>query len=167
VTGGVRRVRRYRELMTAVSFDTRSFQVVDGPLGARDVVLGTLVTNADARALADALSWRRNRDFVATPMEDAGAIQSLRAMVELLDQVEMLTSGDHAGPMTLTCPQVVLLAETAAAYVHERGDEDFLALPERDRIARLRSLMTPLFDLVAGFNSAMEQLRAQTRAPRP
>ena len=150
--------------MVGVSFATRSFQVVDGPMGARDVVLGTLVTTSDARALADALAWRRSRDHLAAPAEDAAAVLALRSIVELVDHLETLTTGDHAGPMTLTQTQVVPLAETAATYVAERGAEEFTPLPERERLSRLRALTSPLFDLGAGFNAAQEQLRAQTRS---
>lgn len=155
---------RYLGYMTGVSFAARSFQVVDGPMGARDLVLGTLVTAADARALADALAWRRNRDHLAAPAEDADAVLALRAIVELVDQLETLTSGDHAGPMTLTKPQVVLLAETSATYVAERGSEEFTPAPEAERLGRLRSLTGPLFDLVGGFAGAEAELRE--RAPR-
>ena len=150
--------------MVGVSFATRSFQVVDGPMGAHDVVLGTLVTVGDARVLADALSWRRTRDHLARPAESADEVLALRALVELVDHLETLTTGDHAGPMTLTQPQVLLLTESVAAYVVERGSEEFTPAPERERLARLRALSEPLFDLVAGFNAASEQLRAQSRS---
>lgn len=149
--------------MVGVSFAERSFQVVDGPMGSRDLVLGTLVTTADARALADALAWRRTRDHLAAPAEDADAVLALRAIIELVDQLETLTTGDHAGPMTLSQPQVVLLAETVATYVAERGSEEFTPAPERERLTRLRTLTDPLFDLVAAYAGAREELAAQSR----
>lgn len=153
--------------MAAVSFATRSFQVVDGPLGTRDIVLGTLVTTADARALADALAWRRSRDFLAVPAQDAESVLRLRSLVDLLDQVEALTRGDHTGPLTLTHQQVIMLAETAATYVGDRGGEEFTPPPERERLARLRGLTQPLFDLSRDFNGAWAELRAQSEAGEP
>ncbi|HYF26444.1 MAG TPA: hypothetical protein VD931_11950 [Baekduia sp.] len=146
--------------MSAVSFTERSFQVVDGPMGAADLVLGTLVTATDARALGDALAWRRNRDFLAPRTEEAGAVLELRALVELIDHIDPVARGEQPGPLTLTQPQVVLLAETAAGYVHERGDEDFSPAPERDRLARLGALTQPLLDLCSVFHDAQAELRA-------
>jgi hypothetical protein len=146
--------------MEGVSFSTRSFQVVDGPGGVPTVLLGAIVTVADARALADAASWWRSAEYLAPRIEDAEAVLALRSVVELLDQFEALAAGDHAGPVTLARRQVALLAEVVARYLSERDGDDYQAPAERERIGRLRALRDPLFDLVAAFAGAEAELHA-------
>lgn len=138
--------------MEAVSFTSRRFQIVDGPAGARDIVLSTIVSAADARALGFALSWQRQMDFLAPAVEAADQVLALRALVALVDQFEELQSG--GGPVMLTEAQVLLLAEASHRYVAARDVDGHQPAPERERIGRLKGLGGPLFDLVADFAGA-------------
>lgn len=149
--------------MDAVSFTSRRFQIVDGPYGSRDVVLSTIVSAADARALTAALSWQRQTDYLAPGIEAADQVLALRALVVLVDQFEELSGTSHGGPITLTEPQLALLAEAGARYVATRDVDGHQPLVERERIAALRGLNGPLFDLVADFAGARAEADSQLR----
>jgi hypothetical protein len=146
--------------MAPVSFTPRTFQVVPGPAGTRDVVLSTIVSADDARALSAALAWQRSRQYLAPEMESADQVLALRAMVGLLDELEVVAGTSHGGPMTLTEPRVVMLAEASSMYVAERdGAEGYQAPAERERLGHLRALGGPLFDVVADFAGARAEAR--------
>jgi hypothetical protein len=140
-----------------MSFTSRRFMVVSGPMGDQDVVLSTILGSADARALRDALAWQRSTDFLAPSVEHADDVLALLALVALLDQVEEIAGSTHGGPTTLTEPQVAMLAEASTRYVAERDIDAHQPLPERERINRLKALSDPLFDLVAHFVGAREE----------
>lgn len=150
---------RYPGYMEAVSFTSRRFQIADGPAGTRDVVLSTIVSAADARALGSALSWQRQADYLAPATESADQVLALRALVLLVDQFEALQSG--GGPVMLREDQVLLLAEASHRYVAARDVDGHQPPQERERIARLKSLGGPLFDLVADFAGAQAEAAEQ------
>lgn len=147
--------------MDAVSFTTRSFQIADGPMGAREVVLGTLVSVADARALATAIAWQRSRRFQPVAVEAPDDVLELRRMVGLLDQLEALGDGEHAGPLTFSRAQVSMLAEAAATYLAEFDVDAFQSPELRERLSALRRLTDALFDLSAAFAGAEAEAAAQ------
>jgi hypothetical protein len=123
-------------------------------------MLGTLVSAADARALAAALAWQRAKEYLAPAVEAADDVLALRALVGLLDQLEHLADESQGGPLVLTEPQVALLAEVTTMYVSERDTDDYQAPAERERLQRLRGLSDPLFELVGHFAGAREEAEA-------
>jgi hypothetical protein len=148
--------------MDAVSFTSRSFHVEPVPEGEREVVLSTLVGAADARALAAALAWHRAKEYLAPAVEDADRALALRAVVAVHDQLEDLGGEEsQGGPITFREPQMALLAEVAMTYVAERDADGYQDPAERERLATLRSLSGPLFDLVAAFAGAREEAKAE------
>jgi hypothetical protein len=137
--------------MEAMSFSSTSWQVLPFAGGAREMTVNTLVGSADARALADALSWQRAQDHLATAMETVEGILALRELIGTHDTMEAVGTSEHGGPVTLTMPQVALLAEAAARYVASRDHEGHQPLEDRERSERLRHLAGPLFELVGSF----------------
>lgn len=148
--------------MSAVSFIDNSFRVAPFAGGERHVVLDTLVSAVDARALADALAWQRARDFLPTSVESGDQVLALRAIMTLTDLLDTVVEGGAGAPLTLTRPQVALLAEAASRYVTERDTDGYAEPRERDRIVRLRTLCDRLFDRTADLAGAEDEVAAQS-----
>lgn len=147
--------------MTVASLTSRTFRVAPVAGGDQQVVATVLISAADGRALSDALSWLRTRDYLAPVVESADQILALRALVALIDQIDGITDDGHGAPMDLTQAQVALLGEAAVRYASERDAEDgYVAPAERERVARLRELSHRLFDLGADFAGAVAEAQA-------
>ena len=140
-----------------MSFVQARYQPVVAADGSRRVELTTMVGAADARALSDALAWQRAREFLAPAVESFEQVLALRALVRLVDQLDEVADKPDGGPLVLNEPDVAMLAEVSTTYVAERDTEEHQARPERERIARLRDLTEPLFDLVAHLALAREE----------
>jgi hypothetical protein len=143
--------------MDAMSFADANLQVVAVAGGEQQLVLATLVSGADSRALAESLAWQRSQDHQVTAMDTPEAVIAFRALVTLLDEIETIADQD-GGPVMLSGDQVGLLAESAARYVAARHSEEHLPQPESERIDRLRGLIAPLFERVSQMAGAREQL---------
>jgi len=139
----------------AVSFTAVSVQVSVNTDGTPMATAASVVCSADARALAHAVAWQRNRRYLAPAAETADEVLALREMVSVIDALELAATGD-GGPVHLTKPQVVLLTEAASVYVAERDHEDYTAPVERERIARLRALSDRLMGVAAEMAAALE-----------
>ncbi len=148
--------------MNVVSFADANLQVVAAAGGEQQLVLATLLSGADARALADALAWQRAHDHQAAAMDTPEAVLVYRALAALLDEVETIADQD-GGPVMVTHDQVALLAESAARYVAARHSEEHLPARETERIERLRGLVGPLFERVSQMAGALDELRHGTR----
>src|SRR5690349_20320775 len=98
--------------MGAMTFADASLQVVAVAGGGQQLVLATLVSGVDARALAESLAWQRAQDHQATAMDTPEAVIAFRALATLLDEVETIADQD-GGPVMLSADQVALLAESA------------------------------------------------------
>lgn len=146
--------------MTVASLTTRTFRIAPAPGGDQQVLAAVLICAADGRALSDALTWVRQRDYLAPAVESADQILAMRALTALVDQLDGLVDDGHGAPVELTQEQVALLAEAAVRYAAEREDEDgYVAPADRDRVARLRVLSHRLFDLSADFAGAVAEAR--------
>jgi hypothetical protein len=143
--------------MDVVSFADANLQVVAVAGGEQELVLATLLSGADARALADALAWQRARDHQLGTLETPEAVLAFRALATLVDEIETIADQD-GGPVMLTHDQVALLAESAARYVAARDSDEHLPARETERIERLRGLIGPLFERVSQMAGAREQL---------
>lgn len=146
--------------MTVASLTTRTFRVAPAPGGDHQVLAAVLLCAADGRALSEALSWIRQREYLAPAVESADQILALRALTALIDQIDGLVDDGHGAPVEFTQDQVALLAEAAVRYAAERDlEEGYVAPGERDRVARLRVLSHRLFDLSADFAGAVAEAR--------
>jgi hypothetical protein len=143
--------------MDVVSFSDANLQVVAVAGGEQQLVLATLLSGADARALADGMAWQRSQDHQTASLDTPDAVLAFRALATLLDEVETIADQD-GGPVMLTHDQVALLAESAARYVAARHSEEHLPARETERIDRLRGLIGPLFERVSQMAGAREQL---------
>lgn len=147
--------------MTVASLTERTFRIAPAPGGDQEVIATVLLSASDGRALSDALSWLRTREYLAPATESADQILALRALVALIDQIDTLTDDGHGAPMDLVQSQVALLGEAAVRYIAERDLDDGYVVPaERERIARLRELSHRLFDLGADFAGAIAEAQA-------
>jgi hypothetical protein len=151
--------------MTVVSFTDRSFRIAPTAGGGDEVVLTTLVSAADAKALVAALAWLRARDHLAPALESADDVLALRALVALIDQLDEIGDSAPGAPVTLGGAPLRLLAEGVARYRAERDGDAYVAPSERDRIVRLRAVGDRLFDAVADLAGAEAEARALTRRP--
>src|SRR3954469_18716822 len=113
-------------------------------------------------ALADALGWHVNRRFQAGGLDEAEAVLDLRATGALADRIDEHRGIEGMAPVRLNADHVRLLIGAASAYVMERDIESYQPPEERDRIALLRGLIDPLFDLVADLDRADEVLGASS-----
>ena len=148
-----------------MSFATRSFRIAPGPLGSEDVVLDTLITAVDARALSTALAWLRSREYLAPEIDSADTVLALRALVVVVDLLDDVTvDGGQGAPLSLRQDQVLLLAEGANRYVAERDIEGYMDPRERERLERLRILGERLFDSSADFAGAVAEYAARVAA---
>lgn len=111
-------------------------------------------------ALADALSWHVTRRFQVGGLDEAGAVLELRAAGALADRLDQHRDVEALAPVRVNADHVRLLIGAASAYVMERDVESYQPPEERARIALLRSLVDPLFDLVAELDRADEVLSA-------
>jgi hypothetical protein len=143
--------------MDVVSFSAANLQVVTVAGGERQLVLATLLSGADARALADGMAWQRSQDHQTASLDTPDAVLAFRALATLLDEVETIADQD-GGPVMLTHDQAALLAESAARYVAARHSDEHLPARETERIDRLRGLIGPLFERVSQMAGAREQL---------
>jgi hypothetical protein len=140
-----------------VSFTTYHVQPAPtAPGGAPVPTVASLVSCADARALAHALAWERNRRFLAPTAETADEVLALREIVTVVDAVEGVAAAG-GGPLHLTQPQVVLLVEAAALYTAERDVEDYTAPAERERLGRLRTLSDRLMGIASEMAAVAQQ----------
>lgn len=148
--------------MDVVSFADANVQVVTVAGGGRDVVLATLLSGADARALADGLAWQRSLDHQIAALDTPAEVLAFRALTTLVDEIEAIAVQD-GGPVLLTHDQVALLAESAARYVAARhSEEEHLPARESERIERLRGLVGPLFERVSQMAGARDELEHGT-----
>lgn len=140
-----------------VSFTTYSVQLAPLVAGGDPVAtVASLVSSADARALAHALAWQRSRQFLAPAAETADEVLALRELVTLIDAVEGVAEAG-GGPLHLTQGQVVLLVEAAALHTAERDVEEYTAPAERERLVRLRTLSDRLMGIAAELAAAAQQ----------
>ena len=114
-------------------------------------------------ALADALSWHVTRRFQTGGLDEAEAVLELRAAGALADRLEQHRGIEGRAPVRVNADHVRLLIGAASAYVMERDVESYQPPEERERIAALRGLVDPLFDLVADLDRADEVLGASSR----
>lgn len=143
-----------------VSFTDRSFRVAPVAGGGSEVVLTSLVSAADAKALSTALAWMRTREHLAPAMESAEQVLALRSIVALVDLLDEVGEHPPGIPVDLRGPQVRLLAEAVSRHVAERdADEGYAPPAERDRLKRLRGISGRLFDAVADFAGAEAEAR--------
>lgn len=146
--------------MTVASLTSRTFRIAPTAGGGQDVVATVLLSAADGRALSEALSWIRQRDYLAPAVESADQILAMRALTALIDQIDGIVDDGHGAPIDLRQDQVALLGEAAVRYAAERDLDDGYQTPaERDRVARLRELSHRLFDLSADFAGAAAEAR--------
>lgn len=143
--------------MDVVSFADANLQVVTVAGGGQDLVLVTLLSGGDARALADALAWQRSLDHQIAALDTPAEVHAFRALTTLVDEIETIAAQD-GGPVMLTHDQVALLAESAARYVAARHSEEHLPARESERIHRLRGLVGPLFERVSQLAGARDEL---------
>jgi hypothetical protein len=113
-------------------------------------------------ALADALSWQVTSRFQAGALDDAEAVLEMRAAGALADRLDQHRGLEGRAPVRVNADHVRLLIGAASAYVMERDVESYQAPEERERIAQLRELIDPLFDLVANLDRADEVLGASS-----
>ena len=147
--------------MDVVSFADANVQVVTVAGGGQDLVLATLLSGADARALADGLAWQRALDHQIAALDTPAEVLAFRALTTLVDEIETIAEQD-GGPVMLTHDQVALLAESAARYVAARHSEEHLPARETERIERLRGLVGPLFERVSQMTGARDELEHGT-----
>jgi hypothetical protein len=112
-------------------------------------------------ALADALSWHVNRRFQTGGL-DTDTVLALRAAGALADRLDEHRGLEGRAPIRVNADQVRVLIEAGSAYVMERDVESYQPPEERARIAELRVMVDPLFDLVAQLDRADEVLSAQS-----
>lgn len=143
-------------LVEGVSFTSNSIQIGGDP-GEPAAFVASLVSAADARALAQALAWQRSRQYLAPAAETADDVLALRAIVSVVDAVEHVAAG---GPLHLSQAQVLLLTEAAALYVAERDHDEYMDPAERERITRLRALSDRLMGVAADLAAALERATA-------
>jgi hypothetical protein len=143
--------------MDIVSFSDANLQVVAAAGGDQQLVLATLLSGADARALADSLAWQRAQDHQIGALDTPEAVLAFRSLATLLDEIETIADQD-GGPVMLTHEQVALLAESAARYVAARHSDEHLPARETERIERLRGLIGPLFERVSQMAGARDEL---------
>jgi hypothetical protein len=149
--------------MDVVSFADANLQVVAVAGGGQQLVLATLLSGADARALSDSLAWQRSQDHQVASLDTPEAVLAFRLLATLLDEIETIADQD-GGPVMLAHDQVALLAESAARYVAARHSEEHQPQRETERIARLRALVAPLFERVSQMAAAREELEHGTGA---
>ena len=130
------------------------------PEDGRAVAVFTLEAEPRA-ALADALNWHVSRRFRAQAAE-ADAVLELRAAGQLADRLDQFRGAEGRAPVRLNSDQTRLLIEAASGYLMERDTESYQSPEERDRLARLSSMIDPLFDLVAELDRADDVLGAQS-----
>jgi hypothetical protein len=150
-----------------MSFTHRHFDIAPGAAGTRHVVLSTIVSADDARALGVALARQRSREFLAPAAEHADDVLALRSLVALVDQMETIGATAHGGPVTFQEGQIALLAEATAMYLSEQDGDGFQEQAARSRNERLRALNGPLFDLVSHFSAAAAEAAEQGRLHAP
>jgi hypothetical protein len=114
-------------------------------------------------ALADALSWQVSDQFRAGALDEAEAVLEMRAAGALADRLDEHRGIEGRAPARVNADDVRLLIGAASAYVMERDVESYQAPEERERIAQLRELIDPLFDLVSDLDRADEVLGASSR----
>ncbi len=146
-------------------FGDREFVVAGDALDPRVEA----VVDVDPRyvlALSDALSAAINR-FSAIELTTAEDIARLRLVRELHDQVAE-AAREHVGVRArLTFALAQALTEAVSSYVAERDVESYQSPEERERIAVLRELTGPLFDLTADCHGAADELQVRIAAARP
>jgi hypothetical protein len=151
--------------MSMVSFADRSFRVAPVAGGASEVVLTSLVSAADARALATAVGWWRSKEHLAPAIESAEGVMALRATMSLVDLLDEVGESAPGMPVDLQGPQLRLLAEAVTTYVADRdADEGYSPPEQRDRLKRLRTIGDRLFDAVADFAGAEAEARELGRS---
>jgi hypothetical protein len=111
-------------------------------------------------ALADALSWHVTRRFQVGGLDEADAVLELRSAGALADRLDEHRGIEAQAPVRMNADHVRLLIGAVSAYVMERDVDSYQPPEERDRIALLRGLIDPLFDLVADLDRADEMLSA-------
>ncbi|HEY5143565.1 MAG TPA: hypothetical protein VII98_08695 [Solirubrobacteraceae bacterium] len=110
--------------------------------------------------LADALSAAVGR-FSAlelTSTEDVVRLARVRDLHDRFAEAALAQSGLRP---RLTFALAQALTEAASAYVGERDVESYQSPEERERIAVLRELTGPLFDLTADCHRAADELQAR------
>lgn len=147
--------------MSMVSFADRSFRVAPLAGGVSEVVMTSLVSAADAKALSTALAWMRTREHLAPAMESAEQVLALREMVALVDLLDEVGENAPGMPVDLRGAQVRLLTEAVSRHVAERdADEGYAPPAEHDRLKRLRAISGRLFDATADFAGAEAEVAA-------
>ncbi len=127
------------------------------------------LVDVDARhvtPLADALSAAVSR-FSAIELTTTGDVLRLARVRDLHDRFAEAARA-HAGVRArLSFALAQALTEAVSAYVAERDIESYQSPEERERIATLRELTGPLFDLTADCHGAADELQARIDAGLP
>ncbi len=118
-----------------------------------------------AVALADALSAAIN-GFSAIELTTADVVRLARVR-DLHDQFAEAARSHTGVRARLTFALAQALTEAVSAYVGERDVESYQSPEERERIAVLRELTGPLFDLTADCHAAADELGARLGAGLP
>jgi len=142
-------------IVEGVSFTANSIQIGGEP-GVPAAFVASVVSAADARALAHAVGWQRTRQFLAPAAETADEVLALRELVTVVDALELVAAAG-GGPLHLSQPQVLLLTTAATLYAAEGDTEDYIPPAERERLERLRTLSDRLMGVAADLAAALEQ----------
>jgi hypothetical protein len=113
-------------------------------------------------AMADAVSWLVTRRFQEGEGATADAVVGLRAAGALADRLDEHRGVEGLAHVRVNSDDVRLLIEAASVYVAERDTESYQSPEERARIAELRGLVDPLFDLADELDRADDVLRASS-----
>jgi hypothetical protein len=158
---GCAQVPHYRQGM----FANQELTLAHGPDGPQPVAIFDL-PDTDVHAIRDALDWRRRTQFSNVSLSSADEVLAMRALGRLCDMfADLALSGSHA-VVRVTREEAQLLAETACSYVSERDVDSYQPPEERQRIAALNTITSPLFDLTCDLVSAQDTLSQQAAVAR-
>jgi hypothetical protein len=125
--------------------------------------VAVFTAGAEVRAaLADALSWHLNRRFQTDALE-AESVTEMRAAGALADRLDEHRGVEGRALLRMNADHARMLIESASGYLMERNVDSYQSPEERARLAQLKELIDPLFDLVADLDRADEVLGAQSR----
>ena len=127
------------------------------------------LVDVDARhvtPLADALSAAVGR-FSAIELTSTEDVLRLARVRDLHDQFAVAAGARIGVRGRFTFALAQALTEAASAYIAERDVESYQSPEERERIAVLRELTGPLFDLTADCHRAADELQARIDAGLP
>jgi hypothetical protein len=109
---------------------------------------------AEARALAEAVSFYVRRRFGSCELELSAKALALRSLVGLSDRLGALAEAELGGRLILTEDELRGTREALCLYVAERDTESYQPLEERERLAELHAMSDPLGDLLTRLPSS-------------